>query len=160
MCYLALASLLFLAVLLQTSVAPHFSVMDVKPDFILILVVIWGVLRGLREALVGAVIGGILLDILGAAPPGVSTIALLPIAFIAGQSHVIFVEYRFLGTLALVFLATFMYDSIFLGALQSLGWETDWPTTFTKVFLPAAVLNGIVSPVPFWALNRSGTSPT
>lgn len=154
MSYLALGSVVLLTVLLQTAVAPRFSLLDVRPDLLLILIVAWGTARGLQEAITGGVVGGILLDIVSGAPFGLTTIALLPVSFIAGQSRPFFQGTHLLTVLAIVFCGTFIYDSIFLLGLQSTGWDVDWLTSLTGIFVPVAVLNSLVSPLPFWVLGR------
>lgn len=154
MSYLALVPLLLLTILLQTSVAPHFALLDIKPDLVLIFVAIWGTARGLQEAVAGGVLGGILLDIISGAPLGITTIAMLPISLIAGQSKTFFLGNRLALALAIVFFGTFIYDSIFLFILQSLGRETEWLASLARIFLPAAILNSLIAPLPFWVLSH------
>lgn len=154
MSYLFLGLVVLFTVLLQTTVAPRFLLLDLKPDLLLIVIIVWGAARGLQEAVTGGLIGGILLDIISGAPLGITTIALLPVSYVAGQSRSYLQGTHLLTVLAIVFCGTFVYDSVFLFSLQSTGWDVDWPSSLARILVPVAVLNSLVSPLPFWVLGR------
>ncbi len=62
--FLAILLFVILFVSLETSVLPLFSVFGVTPDILLILVVVWGIIRGGREAAILGFAVGLTQDIL------------------------------------------------------------------------------------------------
>ncbi|HXI18994.1 MAG TPA: rod shape-determining protein MreD, partial [Chloroflexota bacterium] len=63
-------ALLFIAALLQSSFFPVLGMDRARPELVVTAVVIWAVLRGMREALPWAFIGGLLLDLFSQGPFG------------------------------------------------------------------------------------------
>ncbi|MBI2909765.1 MAG: rod shape-determining protein MreD [Chloroflexi bacterium] len=154
MSYLVLGVAVVLAVLLQSAPAPPIKLLDLKPDLLLILMAAWGTARGSQEAISGGIVGGILMDIQSHVPLGITALALLPVAFVAGQSRSYFQGTHPLVLLTITFCGTFVYYSITLLALQATGSELDWFESLARVSLPVAILNSLISYLPFWALGR------
>jgi rod shape-determining protein MreD len=80
--YYVYAVLILLLGLAQSTVIPHIRIAGVHPDIMLILVVSWSMLRGIREGVIWALAGGIILDLLSAAPFGMFTLSLICAAFL------------------------------------------------------------------------------
>ncbi|UCG23938.1 MAG: rod shape-determining protein MreD [Chloroflexota bacterium] len=56
---------------------PAFPVFSVSPGLWLVVIVAWTLLRGTREGLILAFIGGIVVDLISAAPLGVTSLSLM-----------------------------------------------------------------------------------
>ena len=103
-----------LALVLQTSVLPHFSWRGIGPDLVLVVVVAAGLARGAHVGLVLGFTAGLLLDL---APPadhvaGRWTLALLLVGYVAGrvrQDAPVGVA----GSLAAVAACSFLGSSVF-----------------------------------------------
>ncbi|UCG23012.1 MAG: rod shape-determining protein MreD [Chloroflexota bacterium] len=74
--YLAIPLVALLAII-QATVLPAFPVFGVAPGLWLVMVVAWSLLRGMREGLILAFIGGIFVDLISAAPLGVTSLSLM-----------------------------------------------------------------------------------
>lgn len=153
MVYVAFFSLLLSSVLLQTSVAPSFAILGVKPDLVLLFVLIVGTVRGFQEAAAAGAIGGLLMDIISGAPMGANSIPLIAVALAVADRKVFLGENRFVVTIVLAFCCTFLYDALFLLFLQLLGSPVEWSITLARILLPSAVLNSLIAPFALWALR-------
>lgn len=139
-----------LAALLQSLVGPSLPLIGGRPDFPLLFVIAWSMLRGSNEGAVVGFIGGALLDSVSYTPFGLNG-ALLGIAgYCTGlpEANV----YRgnfpfFLGTALVVTLA---YHALVVLALQAYGlrmpplsesyWLTLWAAVMNAVLLAPAFL--------------------
>jgi rod shape-determining protein MreD len=151
---LRLLTMLVLAVLLQTTLAPHVRVLGASPDFTLLAVVCVGLLRGSE---IGAVFGfvagaGVAVSVFG--PLGLSSFVLVIIGYFSGRyaetadtsSGFAPIVTVVVGTVVGVLLSTVM--QFLLDRQVPLGF------TLTRVFLPSLVLNGLLA-APVYLLARS-----
>ena len=97
--------------------------------------------------------GGILLDTLSGAPFGVSSLCLLLVSFLSGQSEVAVFRTSFSLLLVASFTGSLLHDSVFLVTLQLMGWTMDWATTLWRLVLPAAGLNMVFMPLVYIPLR-------
>jgi rod shape-determining protein MreD len=61
----------------QATVLPAFPVFGVVPGLWLVVAVAWSLLRGMREGLILAFVGGLFIDLLSAAPLGVTSLSMM-----------------------------------------------------------------------------------
>jgi rod shape-determining protein MreD len=138
--YLGLAVLLGL-VLIQSSIGPFLTVVGVHPDLVLVAVVGWTLLRGTREGLVWALIGGFALDLLSGGPFGAVTVALVITSLLANLGYGrVFGGYLVLP-MVLTFPLSLAYYLMYTLLLSMLGQPVAWVSTVADIILPAAVLN-------------------
>lgn len=121
------ATLLILTLgLLQTSVFPSFAIAGIRPSLVLMAAVILARVSEDSRALYWGFLGGLLIDLLSAAPVGVNTLLFTLIVYIVGgQGHRFDRVNVVLPTLAGV-AATLLYYPAVVLTLQSLGFELDW----------------------------------
>jgi rod shape-determining protein MreD len=74
--YLSLP-LLLLAALLQATIVHEFRIGEAGPDLVLLVALAWGLLAGIEEGLLWAIVGGILLDLIAGNALGTSSLALV-----------------------------------------------------------------------------------
>ena len=67
--------------MLQGMLGPWLSLAEARPDFVLLLVLVWTLMRGRREGMIAGFIGGFWLDFLGMGPLGLSSLALVTTSF-------------------------------------------------------------------------------
>ena len=140
----------------QTSALPPLPKLMVKPDLMLLAVIGWGMGRGAKEALIWGIVGGMLLDLFGGGPLGISVLALLPIALISGVGETKLMENNLTLALALIFLGTLLYNAIYLLLLQLLGNHVQWWLSFLNLFLPSALFNTLLMPFSYWLFRWLG----
>lgn len=137
----------------QHVVLPHVTFFGAHPNLMLVTVVAWGLLRGNRDGLIWALVGGVLLDLFSLAPMGTATLPLLIVMFLVGLLE--FTAFRVVIWLpiATVFVATPLYQILALTVMKSLGWETGWGRTI-ELLLPMATLNALLMVLIFPLMRR------
>lgn len=73
--------ILALAAALQASIVPQFSFLGGRPDLVFLLVIAWSVNRPLEQGIVWAFVGGIMKDLISAAPLGTSALGMVIVVF-------------------------------------------------------------------------------
>ncbi len=131
---------------------PHLTIMGVKPDLVLLMVVSWSLLRGAQESVIWALVGGMGLDLLSGAPFGTSTVPLVIISLLAGLGELSVFRTRIALPLIATLIATLAYDLFFLLLLYAEGRSIAWTDSLTKVVLPSTLFNVLLSPFVYKAL--------
>lgn len=141
--------LLLATVLLQSTVVAHIHVWGVFPDVPMLWVVSWSLLRGARQGMVWGFIAGAALDIFSGAPFGAGTLSMIAAGFLAGLAEPTLFRSHLALPLIAAFVATLVYDLVFMGVVDLLGGTVLWGETTLRLVLPAAALNTVVIPLVF-----------
>ena len=131
---------------------PHLTIMGVKPDLMLLMVISWSLLRGAQEGMIWALIGGIGLDLLSGAPFGTFTVILVILSLLAGLGELSVFRTHLALPLVVTLIATLAYDLFFLLLLQMRGASIAWADSLIKVVLPSTLFNVSLSPLVYKAL--------
>jgi rod shape-determining protein MreD len=151
--YLVIPLLTAIAIL-QATVLPHLGIWGVFPDLPLLFVIGWSLLRGVREGVIWGFIAGVAVDLLSGAPFGAATLPLIAVGVLAGLGQAtVFGAHVALPMLAM-FLATILYDLLFLLVVNISGQEVMWLGSLMRIILPSAVLNALLMPLVFWGLRK------
>lgn len=151
--YLAILLLGSLA-LLQAGLAPHLDLAGGRPNFVLVAVVCWGILRGRRQGVVWAVVGGLSLDLLSGAPFGIFTLALLGPGLLTSLAEpAVFAAGVTLPAL-MVGAGTLLAHLVAILLLQASGLSVPWLGTLRYFTLPTLLLNALLTPLVFALLRR------
>lgn len=137
----------------QVSLLPHLTIVGVRPDLMLLVIISWSLLRGTAEGMLWGFVGGVCLDFLSGAPFGVSTLALLVVSFLASLGEVRIYGTHIILPLSTIFLATIAYDFIFLLLLQMLGRPVPWVESTVSIVLPSTLLNVFLMLPVYWAIR-------
>ncbi|HHY55084.1 MAG TPA: rod shape-determining protein MreD [Chloroflexi bacterium] len=121
MLYYLMIPLLLLLALLQSTAVARFKLAGVKPDLVLLLIVVGALVYGARSAVLWGFIAGIGLDIFSGGPLGASSLALMASALVAGLGHRPFSRFNILVPLTAVALGTLVYAAVYLTILAVLG---------------------------------------
>ena len=73
--------ILLLAVIIQVSFLPHLTVLNLAPNLVLALLIIWAFLRPPEQSVIWAIIGGLFLDIFSVSTFGTFTLLCVLITF-------------------------------------------------------------------------------
>ena len=139
--------------LAQTTLTPRLAILGVQPNLMLLVILSWSLLRGAKAGMVWAIGGGVLLDMLSAAPFGTSTLSLLLVTFLSSLGEVTIFRSSLSPSLVASFFGSLLHDLVFLTILQLMGWVVDWPTSLWRLILPAAGLNTALMPVVYVLLR-------
>ncbi|MFN2204193.1 MAG: rod shape-determining protein MreD [Caldilineaceae bacterium] len=160
MLFYAMIPLVLILGLLQSTAAARLEIRGVKPDLVLLVLVVATLVYGSRSGLIWAFVGGIVLDIFSGGPMGASSLALMAAVLIAGLGHRTLSRFNLLVPLGAIALGTAAYGLVYLGILQVLDLfevaprEVPLLPTIQYVVVPAAIYNVLLMLliVPF--LNR------
>jgi len=145
------APFLLVVALLQSTLSPRLQVGAVWPDFLLLVVMSWALVRRPNEALVWAFGGGLIVDLLSGGPFGATTIGLMAVVLIA----VAMVDGTFRGRAFLpivtAFAATLAFHALYLLMMLLVGQRADGLDALFRLALPSAVYNAALS-VPVYGL--------
>ncbi len=157
--YLVVPLLVVIAIL-QTTLVPHLAIWGVFADLPLLVVVSWSLLRGPREGILWGFVAGVTVDLFSGAPFGASTLALIAVGLLAGLGAATVFRAQVALPLLVMFLATLVYDLLFLLVVRISGNPVAWLESLYRLILPSAVLNAMLTPVVFltmrWLHTRFG----
>lgn len=145
------------ATLLQVTLSPYVKINGVHPDLVLILVIGWTFLRGLRDGLMWALIGGLSLDFVSGAPFGLFTLTLLLVAMVTNLFHGRTFGSSIILPLSLTFPLSLLFNGLALLLLNLLGRPITWNEALSNVLIPVAIFNTAVMLLVFpllYLLNR------
>ncbi len=149
--YLILAVLMFFAALVQVSFPVTVNQLDLRADLVLLLVVAIVLVRGLREGLVWAFIGGLLLNILApnVLPLGSFSLLLLIVAVLASLSQSNLFESSLIMPLAIVAIASASFRILVLLATEGAALRAAPGTVLLRLALPEVVIDVVLAPLVY-----------
>lgn len=104
----------------QASLTGLVTIYGVKPELVLLLVLVWSLLFGGTSALVWAFVGGIWLDIFSGGPMGASSIALMIASLIGVMGYRSLSRFNILVPIFIVILGSLTFSLVYLGILEFL----------------------------------------
>lgn len=131
------------AAIVQSVVLAHASIVGVKADLVLLLVIAWSIRRGAAAGIGWAIVGGVAVDLLSTEPFGVAVLSLGVAAVLAGSIGPSLRRSSALLPLAITPLVSIVTTLVSALILALVGWPIFWPVTVALVVLPAAVLNSL-----------------
>lgn len=144
------AALLALVVMAQATLLPMAGVIGIKPDLVLVLLLLWGAVRAPREGLLWAFAAGLLLDLLTLAPPGVNALALLPVVVVGWFSRTRAFQSGLFFPLLMALAASVAHDLVLVALGPLLGGGAS-PLAVLRLGVLGALLNMLVMP-PLYVL--------
>jgi rod shape-determining protein MreD len=145
--YLVAGLLLLPAAVLQVTLAPRLELRGAFPNFALLLVVGWTLLRGAGPGIRWAIGGGLLLDLLAPGPLGVHALALAVAAYCTGFLKRSFEPDPFLLPAASAALATVAYNLVLVAVSEALGSPVDFLPALQAWVAPSALYDAALLPL-------------
>ncbi len=158
--FYSMIPLILIMGLLQSSAAARLEVRGVKPDLVLLVLLVGTILYGTRYGLIWAFIGGIALDVFSGGPMGASSLALMAAALVAGLGHRTLSRYNVFVPLGTALVGTIVYGVVYLATLTILDQlsvanrVTVLLPTLQYVVIPAALYNTILMLIIIPFMNR------
>ena len=141
MAYALGVPVLVLLAILQSAVFSQVRLLEGQADLVLLAVVAWALTGRWREAMILGLVGGACLDLLSAVPIGVSSLALVIVAYGVAVTEGRLWGAHLLTPLGVILAASVVFSAIgLLGSLLA-GAVMDLGSVFTRVVLPAVFLN-------------------
>lgn len=156
-----LAVVLAIAVVLQTSVAPHLRLLGANPDFALIAVVCVALVKGSETGAVFGFLTGMITAIALMEPFGVAAFVFVLVGYFAGRYAETADLPAGLAPLLTVFTATLVANLLFALAQFLLGREVPLAFFLGRVLVPSLVFNTLLAapmylPVRLWLRGKAG----
>ncbi|MEM6530136.1 MAG: rod shape-determining protein MreD, partial [Chloroflexota bacterium] len=133
--------ILILAAAAQASIVPQIRILGGGPDLVFLAVLSWSVHAKFDEALTWAFVGGIIQDLLSAAPMGTSAMGLIVVIFIVHLLNQGLYRVGFLLLTMLVVTGTVIKEFVFALVMTLVGMGGDLVNTFSYVILPTTLYN-------------------
>lgn len=134
------------AALIQAVILPRLRVYGGQPDLVVIIVLAWSVFDNGLEGMAWAFVGGLFLDLFSGAPLGISSLALVPITYLVGQTEAQMYRSNILMPILLAGGGAIAYHVIYVLALNFLAGMTvawllvPWYVTLPSLFFDAILL--------------------
>lgn len=152
--YFVMIPVLGFVAIVHSVVVPRLAVLNVRPDVMVVLVVIWALLFGGGSALVIGFVGGLWMDVLSGGPMGGSSLALMAVALVAGIGYNRFFRTNLLVPLVSIGLGTLVYSYCYLAILAVVDHRLPFLETTQRLILPALLYNGAIMLLLTPILNR------
>jgi rod shape-determining protein MreD len=160
--YILFAAMMFLGALAQTSFPVTVSQLELRADFVLLLVVAITLVRGLREGLAWAFLGGLLLGVLAphTLPLGGYSLLLIIVAVVASLSQNNLFESNLIMPLAIVAIASGTFRLLLLLATEGAALSSAPGAMLLRLLLPEVIIDVILAPLVYtlvsWLDGRLG----
>jgi rod shape-determining protein MreD len=142
--YVAVPFLVILA-LLQSTLSPRLQIGAVWPDFLLLVVMAWALVRRPNEALGWSLVGGLILDLGSGGPFGGTALGLLVVTLIATAMADGAFRGRTVLPILTAFVATLAFHGVYLVTMLLVGQPVDGLDALLRIALPSAVYNAALS---------------
>lgn len=124
-----------LSLVLQLTIAPLFSINEIMPDFILIMVIAIALQKGRTWGIIAGCAAGLLFDNFGTGFFGLSSLTKTITAFLAGFIGGERLERRFVSIVGFLFLLLLIHDTIYY-SIVSIGTTLGFWDTVVRYALP------------------------
>ncbi len=146
--------LLLLLAILQATSLNRLSILGIKPDLLLILVILLGLHRGPVSGAGYGFLAGVLLDIFSPSPLGTNAFSKTVLGFFAGAvAPLLYFEAPFIQGLFL-FIAMLLEGMILFILLSSFHFTPSFYYSFFYIILPASFYTSLLTPFFFYAFKR------
>jgi rod shape-determining protein MreD len=133
--------LLALAAALQATVVPQMRILGGGPDLVFLCVLSWAVDARLEESVVWAFVGGIMQDLLSAAPTGVSCVGMILLVFVLNEYSRQVYRIGFVGLTLFILIGSLLHQILLMIILTLIGFQMDWLNDFGYVVVPTIGYN-------------------
>lgn len=148
-------AIIVVALLIQLTLINSITILGLKPDLIMVVVVVFSLLRGAKEGTVSGFASGLLQDIFSTGLLGMNALAKTVIGFFCGIiKEKIFREHILFIIPVITFIASFMQSILMFLLLRAFGIEYGLAWSLKQVALPEALYSSLLSPFIFLAINK------
>ncbi|MEA2086895.1 MAG: rod shape-determining protein MreD [Candidatus Caldatribacteriota bacterium] len=148
-------AIIVVTLLIQLTLINSITILGLKPDLIMVVVVVFSLLKGEKEGTVSGFASGLLQDIFSAGLLGINALAKTVVGFTCGiVKEKIFHEHILFIIPVITFIASFMQSIIIFLLLRAFGTEYNLVWSLKQVALPEALYSSLLSPFIFLAINK------
>ena len=147
--------IIVVALLIQLTLINSITILGLKPDLIMVVVVVFSLLKGEKEGTISGFASGLLQDIFSTGLLGINALVKTVIGFTCGiLKEKIFYEHILFLIPVITFIASFMQSILIFLLLRAFGIEYNLAWSLKQVALPEALYSSLLSPLIFFAINK------
>ena len=148
-------AIIVVALLIQLTLINSITILGLKPDLILVVVVIFSLLKGEKEGTISGFASGLLQDIFSTGLLGINALVKTVIGFTCGiLREKIFHEHILFLIPVITFIASFIQSILIFFLLRTFGIEYNLIWSLKQVALPEALYSSLLSPFIFLVINK------
>jgi rod shape-determining protein MreD len=145
---------LFVSLLLQSTVLHRLAIAGTRPDLLLVLTIITGLLQGTRYGAAVGFIGGLMQDILIGRFLGMNALVKMIIGYLVGMTEEKVFKENFLTPFAAVLLGTLLSELLLWFLFRVYGRAIPFSDALLRIILPGIGYNCLVAVLCIARLNR------
>lgn len=147
--------ILIAGLILQVTLFSFFTPWDIKPDLLLVIIVVISILEGPRTGLLVGFLGGLLQDVFLGEFISVNTIIKAPLGFVSGLLEGHFYKGNFLLPPLVAFSASIIYHFLTIFLTEHLMFNINYWTAFTKKIFPTSIYNAVLSLLIYYLVYKT-----
>ena len=148
-------AIIVIALLIQLTLINSITILGLKHDLIMVVVVVFSLLKGEKEGSISGFTSGLLQDIFSTGILGINALAKTVIGFTCGiLKEKIFHEHILFIIPVITFISSFMQSILIFLLLRAFGIEYNLAWSLKQVALPEALYGSLLSPFIFLAINK------
>lgn len=148
-------AIIVVALVIQLTLINSVTILGLKPDLIMVVVVVFSLRKGEKEGTISGFASGLLQDIFSTGLLGINALAKTVIGFTCGiLKEKIFHEHILFIIPVITFIASFMQSILIFLLLRAFGIEYNLAWSLKKIALPEALYSSLLSPLIFLAINK------
>jgi rod shape-determining protein MreD len=149
------SAIIVVALLIQLTLINSITILGLKPDLIMIVVVVFSLMKGEKEGTISGFASGLLQDIFSIGLLGINAFAKTVIGFACGiLKEKIFYEHILFLIPIITFIASLIQSILIFLLLRAFGIEYSLAWSLKQVALPEALYSSLLSPFIFLAINK------
>lgn len=147
--------IIVVALLIQLTLINSITILGLKPDLIMVVVVVFSLLKGEKEGTISGFASGLLQDIFSTGLLGINALVKTVIGFTCGiLKEKIFYEHILFLIPVITFIASLVQSILIFLLLRAFGIEYGLVWSIKQVALPEALYSSLLSPFIFLLLNK------
>lgn len=148
-------AIIVVALVIQLTLINSVTILGLKPDLIMVVVVVFSLRKGEKEGTISGFASGLLQDIFSTSLLGINALAKTVIGFTCGiLKEEIFHEHILFIIPVITFIASFMQSILIFLLLRAFGIEYKLAWSLKQIALPEALYSSLLSPFIFLAINK------
>ncbi len=149
------SAIIVVALLIQLTLINSITILGLKPDLIMVVVVVFSLLKGEKEGTISGFASGLLQDIFSTGLLGINALVKTVIGFTCGiLREKIFHEHILFLIPVITFIASITQSILIFLLLRAFGIEYGLAWSLKQVALPEALYSSLISPFVFLAINK------
>ncbi len=148
-------AIIVVTLLIQLTLINSITILGLKPDLIMVVVVVFSLLKGEKEGTISGFASGLLQDIFSTGLLGINALAKTVVGFTCGiLKEKMFYEHILFLIPVITFIASFMQSILIFLLLRAFGLEYGLAWSLKQIALPEALYSSLLSPFVFLAINK------